>query len=232
MTQNLIIDPLAPNSGVTLQTLPKANANGHSPEMPTSISGVEGLTLRLTNTSNKKIVGLTVRWITTDLQGRQEILDFRTDSFFLVRTPILQPNGTLLLAPGLMAPANQTIGFTGPGRNTALMARFQNSAKVEVSLDTVIFEDGEVVGPDRSGTIAEIKARKIAAAEVVKLVSDARKAGNPTTILLDEIAQTRHESGDHVALWKARIAQRLLRSRDLEGDLSKLNDLPEPVIRR
>ena len=63
------------------------------------------------------------------------------------------------------------------GRNIRLI---QSSSQLTVAVDTVIFENGEVDGPNRSQYDAEITGRKIAA--------DALTEGQQPDHLLEELA--------------------------------------------
>jgi hypothetical protein len=185
----------------------------------------------LTNLSKNAVVGLTLRWTLTDRSGQMQIYDRRTDSFFLVRTPILQAGSNALVAGDLLLPESlATSGFVAT--RSADADRFADKAHVTLSIDTVIFEGGEIRGPDASRSVAYIQARKTAADTVVNTMRRAIAEGE-TFATLSQLAAQRPSSPDnYIDLWTYRIAKDLQRSKDVQRSLDQLAGLPSPSFHR
>jgi hypothetical protein len=224
----VIADP--PSGSVRLEPYAQADVPFATGLPQAEMLELRPLCLVLRNLSSKSIVGLTVRWVTTGSSGRQETFTYQTDSFFLVRRPVVGANARLLVAPGLLVP--EGAGFVGAGKDQALSAAVQKSDSVNVSLDVVIFDDGQVVGPDTSHTLEQIRARKIAAEYVANAVSETLKAAGDPSRLLAQLAGARPDRSDLVGMWKSRVAHRLLHSRNLAKDLEVLQNLPAPNFRQ
>ena len=72
--------------------------------------------------------------------------------------------------------------------------------------------DRLVLGPDRSDSVARIRARKAAAEAISRATLEALDRGGDATTLLTELARTRGAPNDYLAMWSGRIAGLLLRA--------------------
>jgi len=197
---------------------------------------LEPFSLVLRNSSGKSIVGLTVRWSVTDKSAHKEVLDYSTDSFFMIHRPVLSDGSELLVMPGALVPETSgSAGFVGPGKDTIQMmaSKFGNSSQATVYVDAVIFDDGMIVGPDESETLAQILARKEAAEEVVAAVRASLAAGEDSTALLEKLASHEPESSkDYLGRWRSQIARKLLHAPNLAAELSRLANVQAPTATR
>ncbi len=115
-----------------------------------------------------------------DQTGQQRTHNQTTDALFLYRPSLLPSGARMLIAPGLFL--QETLaqsGFVGSGADTAQrdVEELEGSTSSSVTLDTIIFEDGTVIGPDQSETIASLSARKTAADSIVQAARQAKAAG-------------------------------------------------------
>lgn len=192
--------------------------------------------LVLTNLSRQSIVGLTVRWNWIDQTGQQRTHDQTTDALFLYRPSLLPSGVRMLIAPGLFL--QETLaqsGFVEPGADRAQrdVEELERSASSSVTLDTIIFEDGTVIGPDQSETVASLSARKAAADSIVQAARQAKTDGRDVSAVLTDIASRRPTSrNDHFRVWSSRIAAEAQRSSDIDAFLSDLERIPTPRFRR
>ena len=105
---------------------------------------------------------------------------------------------------------------------------FEMAKSIVAALDVVIFDDGEVIGPDRAAMVKNIRARRAAASEITSMVQALINHGEDPTAKLESIASLSPVSEDDlVGKWSVRIARMLLRSRHIRGDLDLLKALPD-----
>ena len=79
----------------------------------------------------------------------------------------------MLVAPGLFA--RESVGRAGGG--SAVPDEIKTADTVSAILDTVILEDGEVLGPDASHTVDSLRTRKASIDVVLQAVRDAEQRG-------------------------------------------------------
>jgi len=187
----------------------------------------------LTNSSGKNIVALTTTWTWLDAEGEPISQPFRHNSLFLGRLPIAPSNSRVLLTSANNWPEAVLAqsGFGGSGDDGVDAENFERSSAVIFELDTVIFEDGLVIGPDKSETVAFYQARK----RVAEIISGAAllmlDAGRDPIGLLSEFAKYGRTRTDFVGFWYEEIATMLLRIRssierkELAEQLSQIPDL-------
>lgn len=199
--------------------------------LPTLASANEQESFVLINRSSKAIVAITVLWQFIGADGRQYPHTQRTDGFSVAKSvPVLPSGSKLLIAPGAFLPE-----WAATSPHTAIFgSSHQGRVYVEANLDCVIFEDGELIGPNESFCDAEIQSRKIAAEEVVKQIRDAQRRGDALEPILKEMLQKVPDQSDRVGLWVNQFASQLLRvherreARFFDGHLRWLESLPTP----
>lgn len=185
----------------------------------------------LINGSSRAIVAITVLWQFIGEDGRQHPHTQRTDSFSVAKfVPVLPSGSKLLIAPGAFLPE-----WAAASPHTGVFGlSHQSRVYVEANLDCVIFEDGELIGPNKSHCDAEIQSRKIAAEEVVKQIYGAQERGDALEPILREMLQKVPDQSDRVGLWLNQFASQLLRvksrseARFFDGHLRWLESLPTP----
>ena len=140
-----------------------------------SSTGTDNLSryaLVLTSLSSMDIVGLATRWIVTDRDGQQRITKLSSDSFgdsVAARQAVI-PAGTQLIATasgfkhvkvrpatGFVHGGNSRMFGWGRG-NFVPIADLDGAHNVTAVVDSIIFADGRVIGPDESNLVGHIKA--------------------------------------------------------------------------
>ena len=102
--------------------------------------------------------------------GREHVMDYASDSFIYGGT-VVDNDDSLLVTPSTMLTASLLkggFGYIGPGIDTSYADRFNGAIERRVSLDTVVFDNGEVFGPDLSETVKSIDGRTMAIRTVIK----------------------------------------------------------------
>jgi hypothetical protein len=168
----------------------------------------------LTNVSTNAIQALTVRWAWVDASGHKQIHDYTVDGFFINHNKVLPAGRQLLVTPSFVLPDSLVdSGFIGPNSDTLQRDAdaFEHSTENSVSVDTVIFEDGRVIGPDVSRTVASIQSRTAAIKAVLDNLQAATDQGLDPSAALSALAQKgRGAQGDYLQTWTTRIAHLLL----------------------
>lgn len=193
----------------------------------------------LANSSNKSIVELAVRWSCADLPGGPPVgcLVFRQEGTFLVRMPVAAAGSKLLVTPGGTW-SESTANNVPPNPNATegnslAAAKFGRRAAVSVNVDLIIFEDGLVAGPDISGTLDRVRARKQAAQAILDGIAPLLQAGDDPTGLLQDFSKRGADVGGELGRWYSEISGMLLQSfgqqgprfQALMGELSRMSDV-------
>ena len=203
--------------------------------------------LILTNVSSMDIVGLATRWIVTDRDGQQRMTKLSFDSFgdsVAARQTVI-PAGTQLIATASgfkHVKVQPATGFVfgsnsrmfGWGRGQFVPVPDLDAAQsVTAVVDTIIFVDGRVIGPDESNLVGHINALSSAFKTVAQKLRDAISAGNFESVLRD-FASTRSSlrrfDDDPAAFWTAMEAERMLRfpAPSIAGRLQQLEGFLSP----
>jgi hypothetical protein len=205
----------------------------------------------VTNESAKHIVGVAVRWNVTNQTGQNRTATWSFDSFSTNQAnpqPVI-PTGTQLIAtPNGLSRSVSTVGdtggissFGGRGQDLVRIDDLDRAQRVTAIVDTIIFEDGRVIGADGSHLVDYINAIAGAVKALVQNVRDAVSNGRDVDNLLRNIASMKRTSSlaslraDPGNSWMMREAEILLRF-SVEQRMQRLNLLervpPPPVFYR
>jgi hypothetical protein len=196
---------------------------------------LQSLAVVLTNSSPRAIIGLTVRWTVTEQSGDVHTHDYRTDGLFLRRTAVVPAGRQAIITPSIVLPSTLVGGgYVGPSPDgvDSDLEKFSQAAAINVSVDALIFEDGLVLGPDHTSTVASIEARKAAADSIVLAVRQAKEHGEDVPELLSRLAAAQSDQSDFTGIWSARIVGLFRGVQDVEPLLAKLAGLPKPNFHR
>jgi hypothetical protein len=207
----------------------------------------------LKNESSKDIVGVAVRWVMTSRTGQSRTTMQSFDSFgtsVAARQPVI-PAGTELIATpngfqhvrvisrgGLISGFSAAGGVSTFGFGRGQLVRIDDldlAQHVTAMVDTVIFEDGRVIGPDESHLVDYINAMDAALKTLVRNVRDAISNGRDLDELLRNIASARRSTdprSDPAGFWMNREAEFLLRFpvEQRAGRIDQLEHLPPPPL--
>lgn len=189
----------------------------------------------VSNGSDRSIIGIGVTWTLTDSAGRESTFSNRSHSF-QVRggRPLALPRGHLLAGPETFVPEAILLhpegGVIGVIPNDRTVSKFAGATEVRVEVDCIIFQDSEVVGPDRLGLVNMIQDRREASQEVLKRVEQARAKGQDPTEVLRQILSTPIQKGEPVSQLEATFARELLSARRLDSHLQYMQSIPAPPL--
>lgn len=189
----------------------------------------------LANNSDRPIVAIATKWSVASSDGTIKIKRFTADSFLVTDArPVVAAHSRLLVAPKLWVPEERLADYVASPyfanvqraglQRTA--EEFERSGDVMVEVDSVIFSDGEVVGPNRMGFDAEITGRKAAARAVLAVLASAGQGGRDQRAALARIASSPILKSDRSSVWQHRFAQQFLHSPSIENTARYLEQLP------
>lgn len=201
---------------------------------PPDASAVQPASFVLENMSDRRIVGIAVRYVVANQDGKLHNHDSMSDGFLSPGSQgVAAPHSRLLVAPGMFMPESlwsERRAFVGPGpANISAAAKdFTNASAIAVDVDSIIFEDGEVVGPDQLRLSEEIHARKAAAEALASQIRGALARGDDPRSFLSQLSGGARVGTDRTAKWSTLLAHRLRRMDRFDSMLSYLEGLPTP----
>jgi hypothetical protein len=140
------------------------------------------------------VKAVTLSWTVTDAAGQTKTTYTADQAYFFGQQSIVIVGAVsqLLLMPSGNISVNAAAGGRGgpPVRvpPQTLIQEYTQAAKVTVEIDAVIFQDGRVIGPDRSRTVKNLEIRDAAARQFVRRVRDANAAGEDLQALFATLA--------------------------------------------
>lgn len=131
------------------------------PQTLQSFDSILPYSVLLRNDSTQGIVSVCVRWVLTDHQGKQVVQTMMLHSLIKEKKRMQLPNQFAFMGPqpGL----NRNIGIE---QNARLLSAFRwnnlqlylNQSSVRVEVDSIVFEDGRIVGPDVNKTMEKVNS--------------------------------------------------------------------------
>jgi hypothetical protein len=191
----------------------------------------------LTNNSDKDVVAVDAKWTLVDKSGNTDVWRFTSDSFLDVKArPVIAAHSRILVGPRMWVREDSIQSYLASEMLMAkraalekLAGRLAAASAVYVGVDSLIFADGEVAGPNSDEFDREIARRKLAAEDVLGVVQDARLSGrDPAVALRAFVARMDAAGADPRATWGRRFARQLQDPERFEGNLYYLEHLPPP----
>ena len=201
-------------------------------------AGLDPLWGQFSNSTDMTIVVMTLIGDCIDSSGARRAYTARSD-WTINEEPRYRPGfsqrvgfGPLRRSPGRERPAFSiknlrlpiTVGSEVVEHNSE---HYEECNPISLELDTVILEDGTVLGKDQSRMVELLRARKkavdIVSEELLALLDRQR---DPTP-MLNDYAETDADLRDPVAFWSARVAKILLAATNQLAILAELSTIPQ-----
>jgi hypothetical protein len=203
----------------------------------TAFATVHPASFVLTNLSNRGIIAITIEWSYTTQDGRQGQGFSKSSGLYTITGPVVQPHTRLFVGPKVFLPESLAFAPHVGSPFEALDGRSAHwaaaASQITAKIDVILFEDGELVGPDQSQFEVEIQSQKMAADQIASKVRYAQSQGQDPTPTLKQIAEAPMESKtDFIGLWSGLYAQQLLSARSLipfEARLTAIEQTPTPL---
>lgn len=192
----------------------------------------------VSNGSGRTIIGIGIKWRIVDSAGHEMTYTNRTHSFLVPSLrPLALAHGRLLASPQtfvnedvLLHPVGGVMAFQP---TDATINQFSGAVAINAEVDSIIFEDGEVAGPDDLGLVKAIRNRRDAAVEVVKQVEDAQAQGKDPREVLRTIGTNPSPDDWPVARVERQFASELLHllhTQQFDFHLQTLKGIPAPPL--
>jgi hypothetical protein len=191
----------------------------------------------LVNHADTPITAVVARWTYTDTSGEFQQSGINCDAYmFAPLEAIVKANDLSLITPYGCASQDRFPRLaTGGG---PLVPHVGNPVSADPSMamhlyvDSVLFEDGQIWGPDKLQYHLEIQDRYSAVQKFVAEVAAARSAGEGMPALLERIRNDAKSNTDPASARRAYYAGLLQRSPNSEGTLEQLKaQTPPPTFR-
>jgi hypothetical protein len=225
----------SPSSQVTLLPFDAAVFPAFKEVFDPRTASLAAASVVVSSLTEKAIIGIGVQWMLTDAAGHESVYSNRTHSFLVTSgRPLALPHGRLLVGPQTFVSEavlrNPSGGIIAPLPNDQTVTRFTKASNIRIEVDSIIFQDGEVIGPDRLGLVDAIRNRADAARAIVKQVEEAQAKGNDPAEALRSLVAAPILKGDQVARFELGLANSLLRAQHPERDLGALREIPTPPL--
>jgi hypothetical protein len=187
----------------------------------------------LTNQSNKAIVAIMVQWTYVDSTGHPRVSNTYSDSFMQPKyTAYLPARARLLVAPGAFLPESLAqsahIGAQLDDLDGRRERDIASASEIAAHIDLIIFEDGELVGPNQTRYEVMIQDRKLAATQIAMQLRNTLANGDDPKVTIGHILESVPAQSDYVGTWTHTYAKMIRRAPSVEKQLEALETLPEP----
>jgi hypothetical protein len=199
----------------------------------------------LVNRTATPITAVDVRWNYTDSKGELKRSGIICDAYmFAPLDPIVEADNLSLITPygctkqHLFArlATGEFIGGSPLVPQVGEPISVDPLATMHVYLDSVIFQDGQILGPDKFQYYTQIQDRDLAVQKFVAEVTAGRSAGEDMPTLLARIRQDAQSKSDtptsKASSRRAYYAGLLQRSPNLDGSLGQLKAQIRPPVFR
>jgi hypothetical protein len=151
--------------------------------------------LILENQSEKPISAWSFHWQMTDSTGKQRSVTMYGDSYETgIFRPVADTGSRHLISPSrsvsetILSHAVEGGGFIG-GSCFTTTRTLSEIAEVSFEIHVIVFDDGEITGPDPNGYCTELQGRKRAAEFVARQIRIAREEGRDVTPVLNALVE-------------------------------------------
>lgn len=180
----------------------------------------------LTNRSLQSVTAIVCRWIIADQDGTATTRFVIRDNYFPYLPPSRDqsvfPSGSVLVTiHGFQDALDLSKPYYWSASSVGSIDA-DTAAAITVSLDSVVFEDGRILGPDVRRIGDYIRERYTAARWIAQRVHEAEATGETPAAVLRAIAQDESEPDR----WRRRLA--MMAQRNPSAAHAWLNDLPRP----
>jgi hypothetical protein len=182
------------------------------------------------NGDSRDLVAAYALWTIIDQDGRLYTHEYMVDIYAaLMPTSVILAGKDIIVSPnGWIFPheySDARRAFDAQSINL-LDSRLTQATKISLSIDAVIFGDGETCGVNTKRLDQAIVARRDAAISLAANARDALTRGEPAVSSEDLFAQSNDKSSE--AFWRGHLGGQLSREPDKEPYLRYLESLPRP----
>jgi hypothetical protein len=234
-SQPTITIPQSPYSTIRITNLPSEVQASQTPFSDTRLTSLYNSSIVIHNDDRREVTGICMIWTITDASGKSTTAIIEQDGYEFGRaTTVIQPGSVIAASPiGWVQVGGDSKVLAMLGRDPHLLqasAMVAGAARISASIDAVIFEDGDIWGPNASSYDEDIVARKNAAVYLSRMARAAMDAKRDLATLLKDLAFRQYDAHtDFQAKWESQFAGMLRASGDNVGPLlGYFDSLPTP----
>jgi hypothetical protein len=182
------------------------------------------------NDDSRDLVAAYALWAIIDQDGRLYTHEYMVDIYAaLMPTSVILAGKVIILSPnGWIFPheySDARRAFDAQSINH-LDSRLMQATKISLSIDAVIFADGETYGVNTKRLDQAIVARRNAAISLAAKARDAVARGEPAVSSEDLFEQSKDKSSE--GFWRGHFGRQLSNSPERDAYLRYLESLPRP----
>lgn len=184
------------------------------------------------NRSENAVTALRYRWRMIDELGKETTHTASSDSYTVdIYRPVAEPGSRHLIGPSgmldeaLIDHVRAGRGFMGSHHRIKQEGKSEAEiVEITFEIDFLLFDDGEIAGPDVDGYATDLMCRKPASEFVAKQIRLAAAENRDVTPVLSALAEIphfgslHHAQGDRQVLWTRRYAEDYLRAMSRTSD--------------
>jgi hypothetical protein len=183
-------------------------------------AAVQGASFVVTNHSTKSIIGLAFKYRIIDSSGDETPYTLKTHMYLSSNvSPLMQSGEQMLVSPDSFIAASlikPSHGIAGTVPTEKTIAMFAAASEIYVSIDAIVFSDGEVIGPNELQLPQAMQRLKAAAGSIQKEIDEARVAGGDPRIRISRLAERPRSTGDPSAKEVSRLSSQLLNNQHFD----------------
>lgn len=185
----------------------------------------------LKNLTDVQITAVVAQWAYSLSNGEVVKRGFNCDGYFASPTwAAVKAHDFSLITPEEGCTGSDRLLQTGNLRSNKLQSvpNKEEIAQVTLTLDSIIFENGDILGPDTLHYYREIWERYYGAKSILDECQSVKAGGGEIRAHLAKVLTDSPVARDRRTAWKKHYALLLERSPNLEGTLEQLRSLSTP----
>ena len=228
------------NNDAWLEVIPIDLA--HQGVLPSAVHGLSSElppgAFLLRNKTATAVTVIVAKWIFTDSSGASQERRIYCDAYLTTHIdPLINGNDSALITPdgsvreeyvGRLKTQNFLGSPLGSPHNTELLKATDRIAGVKISIDSVIFADGQIWGPDNLQYYKTLMKRQLIRQSVADEVIAAQNAGEEVLTRLNKIQNEAGSNKDKTSAERGYYARLIQKSPNPEGTLHWLQQNPLP----
>lgn len=219
----------------TVELIPVDQA--HATALPSALGSqtqvIPGGSFVLKNNSSKAITAMFVLWTFTDTDGQTQKHTYASDGYYIPgERSIIKPASVNLITPTAHVPSERFSALGAAGALDPILGSrvdHQRLTRVNVTIDSLIFDDGEIWGPDSQKYYLTLLNRRSVLQALSTELKEATGRGEDLKMHLEQVRREA-SAGDARTKFRRDYARFLQQSNTPESLLAKFEtqaSLPE-----
>jgi hypothetical protein len=221
--------PKSPAQHIRITRFADEPSSARNPFPGPELEPLRKAALTIHNDDDREVVAVCVIWTITSPLGKTSTSTVTMDEYLsTVPSVVIAPHGKISVAPSGFLMPEEGISVGSGSSDTRLATRLADAQSVTASVDSIIYEDGTLWGPNACELDKRLTARKAAAIHIAQVARRAMAYNEDPANVLKPFA-TGFDSSNQQAEWESNFANDLLANPERrESLLQYLESLPSP----